>query len=198
MGHRKQLTSFAPVVPHHLIRTPRTRQYQADLPHRPSAEHIRPASHRSFRLPPRPPCRRAGRDDTASKQRQHLITLSRSPQPHLIRHHPHRPAWGRATARQPEQQDAAHGIDTDSKQVRRDARHHRLPVPRSEQARSDNETRWGRDRRHRQHRQPQRSQASKQLTAAAPPYRQDKRYEKRADIQPATTRRVSETRHGAR
>lgn len=73
--------------------TPRTRRHQAAHPplphHRSSAEPTQAACYRSFRLPPRPPCRRAGRDETASKQRRHLITLSRRHQPHIIRPHPH-------------------------------------------------------------------------------------------------------------
>lgn len=102
MGHRKQRTSFVSVVPHHLIRYNHLIRIppHETTPSRPpspsshlhTSPHPRAAHHRSFRLPPRPPCRRAGRDNTASKQLRHLITNIRRHPPHLIRPLPHRPA----------------------------------------------------------------------------------------------------------
>lgn len=147
MGHRKQLTSSVPPAPHHLIRMTRTRRHQAAsllptfsqthaLPssahqpqaysnHRPSHEHSRAAHYHSFRLPPRPPCRRAGRDETTSKQRRHMITSSR--RPHSASSHPTAPITVRHMGRAIGQATGKHGtphIDTgtDSKQARRDTR----------------------------------------------------------------------------
>lgn len=72
-GTSEATNLLLPVVPHHLIRTPCTRQHQADRHRRPAASIPHrlsepPAIIRSASLP-RPPCRRAGRDETASKQR---------------------------------------------------------------------------------------------------------------------------------
>lgn len=79
MGHRKQLTSFAPsfliISSEHPARD--TAKQTALTDHPPSMSEplliIRPASL------PVPLVERAGRDDTASKQRRNLITLSRPP-----------------------------------------------------------------------------------------------------------------------
>lgn len=186
MGHRKQLTSFAPVVPHHLIRTPRTRQYRADLPHRPSTEHIRPASPRSFRLPPRPPCRRAGRNNTASNSR-HLITLSRPPSASSHSTAP-RTATGTATGRR-----TRHRHRHPSKQGETpDIIVSPLPVANKREART------GRDRHDIARITAATERANKQPTAAAPHHRRDKRDGKRTDSLHAATRRVSEKRHVTR
>lgn len=116
--------------------------------HRSSAEPTQAARYHSFRLPPRPPpCRRAGRDDTASKQHQHrhLITHSLRHRPHLIR--------SRRTDRQGSKQ--SHGQPGQARDAAHQHRRHqpskqdeildptpRLPAPRSEQTRSENGTRW--------------------------------------------------------
>ena len=152
IGHRKQRTSFISVVPHHLIRTHHARdntKQTAPLSTSPLIRRAYPSRPLSFVPPPSPspPCRRAGRDDTASKQHQHrhLITHSLRHRPHLIR--------SRRTDRQGSKQ--SHGQPGQARDAAHQHRRHqpskqdeildptpRLPAPRSEQTRSENGTRW--------------------------------------------------------
>lgn len=123
-----------------------TRQYQADRPsphHRSSAEPTQAARYHPFRLPPRSPCRRAGRDDTVSKQRRHMITPSRRHPSASSHPPPHRQAEADNRTGNRDRHGTPHiGTVPDSKQARQNTQRPRLPAPRSEQARSMNGTRW--------------------------------------------------------
>lgn len=87
IGHRKQLLPSFLIISSDAQHETAPSRSSSPPSHLHTSPHARSARHRPFRLPPRPPCRRAGRDDTASKQHQHrhLITHSRRHRPHLIR-----------------------------------------------------------------------------------------------------------------
>lgn len=137
IGHRKQLTSsalsFLIISSEHHARD-NTKQTAI------TAKPPRSARYHSFRLPPRSPCRRAGRDDTASKQHQHrhLITHSRRHRPHLIRSR-RTDRQGQTIARQGTgtSRRTSTPSPTPSKQDETLDSTSRLPAPRSEQARSE-------------------------------------------------------------
>ena len=173
MGHRKQLL-LSPSS-HHLIRMTRTRRRQASSlrPRRPAAEHLQAARPHSSRLPPRPPCRRAGRNNTASNSR-HLITLTRPPSASSHSTAP-RTATGTATGRR-----TRHRHRHPSKQGETpDIIVSPLPVANKREART------GRDRHDIARITAATERANKQPTAAAPHHRRDKRDGKRVDIRPA-------------
>lgn len=168
MGHRKRLLPSP--SPHHLIRP---NQSAASSPPSPIISRASRAAHHSPSLPPRPPCRRAGRNNTASNSR-HLITLSRPPSASSHSTAP-RTATGTATGRR-----TRHRHRHPSKQGETaDIIVSPLPVANKREART------GRDRHDIARITAATERANKQPTAAAPHHRRDKRDGKRVDIRPA-------------